>query len=196
MLYTQRYQRRSPGSKIRFKCIRCDVCCGTGPNIALTVFDVVRMARFLRMHWKKFLKIYTKIIIADIYPFISLKDDGKGRCIFLAYRENGETICIIYPARPMRCRIYPVIVEGLKGKKGTYVDKACPGLGKGPETIINVNAIESYRRERKEHYQLLTKLLLEDGLEPLEALEKALEKLWAEYDNRPIWSDLDNLDEI
>ena len=190
--YTSRLIRIGLSEKFRFKCIRCDVCCGTGPNIALTVFDVVRMAKFLRMHWRDFLKSYVKVVIADIYPFMSLKGDEKGRCLFLAYKPTGETLCTIYPARPMRCRLYPVIVESLNPSH-VYLDPKCPGLGEGGEVTIPMRLLNQYLWERREHYRRLSNLLSK-GLEPIQALEKLFEEAWREAEKGAKWADLDWLE--
>ncbi len=178
---------------IRFKCIRCDFCCGTGPNIALTVFDVVRMARFLRMHWREFVKRYVKVIVADVVPFLSLRGDERGRCLFLYYKPSGETVCTIYPARPMRCRLYPVLVEELRADV-VYVDTACPGVGQGSPLKVPHRLVEQYVWERREHYRRLFRLVVEEGLHPLEALERVLEEAWREAEEGARWADLDYIE--
>lgn len=190
--YTSRYRRLGLNERFRFKCIRCDKCCGTGPNIALTVFDVIRMARFLRIHWREFLKNYVNVIIADLFPVMALRGDEKGHCLFLAYKPSGETLCTIYPARPMRCRLYPVIVESLSPSH-VYLDPECPGIGEGGEVRVPRRLLAQYLWERREHYARIHRLL-GSGLEPLEALEKALEDAWREAEEGAKWADLDWLE--
>ncbi|MET1100905.1 MAG: YkgJ family cysteine cluster protein [Pyrodictiaceae archaeon] len=179
---TSKYIPITPHTRFRFKCLRCDKCCGTGPNVALTVFDIVRIARFLKIHWNEFLKNYTRVIIADMLPFVSLKGDEKGRCPFLSYKPNGETLCVIYPARPMRCRLYPIIVESVSPLR-LYLDPKCPGIGEGSEVVIPLNDLKKYIKERREHYRLLYELIFVEGLEPLEALERAIERVWRTMDD-------------
>ncbi len=180
---------------VRFRCIRCDMCCGTGPNIALTVFDVVRMARFLRIGWREFVKAYVKVIVADVIPFMSLKGDERGRCLFLYYKPSGETVCTIYPARPMRCRLYPILVEQLDTSV-VYLDTVCPGVGQGKELRVPRRLVEQYVWERREHYRRLTRLILDEGLHPLEALEAVLEEAWREAEKGAKWADLDYLESL
>ena len=189
-----RYLRLSVNrlSGVRFRCVRCDLCCGTGPNIALTVFDVVRMARFLRIGWRRFLKAYVKVIVADLIPFLSLRGDERGRCLFLYYKPSGETVCTIYPARPMRCRLYPLLVESLDGET-VYLDTACPGVGQGGELRVPRRLLDQYIWERREHYRRLFRLVVEEGLHPLEALERVLEEAWREAEAGAKWADLDYL---
>ncbi len=192
--YTSRYIRIPRRAVFRFKCIRCDKCCGTGPNIALTVFDVVRMARFLRIHWRAFLKNYVNVVVADIAPFMALRGDSAGKCLFLAYKPSGETLCTIYPARPMRCRLYPVVVESLNPSH-LYLDPECPGLGEGGVVAVPPRLLDQYLWERREHYARLYRLLSQ-GLEPLEALEKLLEEAWREAENGAEWASLDWLESL
>jgi len=181
---------RRRGARIRFSCTRCGRCCSGGPNVALTVYDVVRMARFLRMDWKSFLKGYVKVIIADLIPHLLLRGDERGRCLFLAQRHDGTTLCVIYPARPMRCRLYPILVESLEPEK-VYLDPRSPGVGRGPEKPLPENLIKAYIEERRRHYRLLHRLIVEEGLEPLQALYRALEEAWREAEQGAKWADLD-----
>ena len=84
---------------------------------------------------------------------------------------------MIYPARPMRCRLYPIIIESLKADK-IYLDPKCPGLGEGNELKAPRREIMEYIVERRKHYEILYKYIIGEGMEPLEALKKALEELW------------------
>ncbi len=175
--------------------MRCDLCCGTGPNVALTVFDAVRMARFLGLGWREFLARYVRVIVADVLPFLSLRGDGAGRCLLLHTKVTGETVCVAYPARPMRCRLYPVLVERLGGGEAV-VDAACPGLGRGPPLRVPARLYEQYVWERREHYRRLHRLVVEGGLHPLRALEEALEAAWREAEEGAVWADLDYLESL
>lgn len=190
--YTKRLIPVKPGQPIRFRCTRCGRCCSGGPNVALTVYDVVRMARFLRMHWKQFLRGYVKVIIADLIPHMLLKGDERGRCLFLATRHDGTTLCVIYPARPMRCRLYPLLVESLQPKT-LYLDPRSPGVGQGPPRPQPERLIRQYIEERRRHYRIIHQLVVEQGLPPLQALYKALEQAWQEAENGAEWADLDHL---
>ncbi len=190
-----RFKRVRIGERFRFKCIRCDFCCGTGPNIALTVFDVIRIARFLRISWREALQRYTKVIIADLFPFIALRDKGDGDCVFLERKPNGETLCVIYPARPMRCRLYPIIVEALS-EEGLYLDLECPGVGQGGEVEAPRRLVAQYIWERREHYRRLYKYIVEEGMEPMRALEKVFEETWREAEEGAKWADLDYLESL
>lgn len=162
------------GEKFRFKCIRCDLCCGTGPNVSVTIFDAVRMAERVGVGIEDFIRTYLKVIIADMIPIMTLQGDMKGRCVFLGFDSDGKTYCKIYDARPMKCRVYPLKIFKLSGKD-LALDEECPGVGEGEEVEASGEDVESYRKELKEHYEILTKLIVQGGKEPIEALREALE---------------------
>jgi Fe-S-cluster containining protein len=159
------------------------------------VFDIVRIARFLKVGWKSVLLGYVKIIVADVIPFLSLAGDDRGRCRFLYYRVDGTTVCTIYPARPMRCRLYPILVEQLGGGE-VYVDGKCPGLNRGKPLRLPKNLYTQYIWERREHYTRLFRLVVEQGMHPLRALERVLDSAWREAESGAKWADLDYLNSL
>ncbi len=190
--YTKRLIKLGISDLFRFRCTRCGRCCSGGPNVSLTVFDVVRMARFLLISWKGFLRGYVKVIIADIVPHMLLRGDERGRCLFLAEKASGEKLCVIYPARPMRCRLYPVLVEDLSGKR-VYLDPRSPGVGRGVLRPLPRRLIEHYIWERREHYRRLYRVIVEEGARPIEGLYRVLEEAWREAEEGAEWADLDYL---
>ena len=175
-----RYVKLSVDSKFRFKCTRKGQCCKGGPNVALTVFDVVRIARYLNKHWSELIPTYIKVIIADMVPFMSLRGI-RDECIFLRHNEDGTVYCEVYPVRPMRCRLYPLI-PAAPGADYVYLDPKCPGVGSGPEREVPRKALERYYQEVREHYKMLMKKILDEGMEPDEALEEVLEEVWEKYE--------------
>ncbi len=189
-----RYTPIPPQGSFRFECIRCDFCCGTGPNVSLTIFDIVRIARFLRIHYRDVLRSYVKVIVADLVPFFSLRDKGNGECVFMERKPSGETLCVIYPARPMKCRLYPVIVESLRPRR-VYLDNMCPGVGRGRETRVPRRLLEQYLEERRRHYEIVLRLVME-GFEPEEVVETALEEAWREAERGARWADLDYIESL
>ncbi len=190
------YRRLRLDGAFRFKCVRCDYCCGTGPNIALTAYDVIRMSRRLGMYWKSFLETFTNVIIADMLPFISLKGDEKGECLFMERDEEGLTSCRIYDARPMKCRFYPLHVASPSATH-VYLDTKCPGVDLGGEERVPTRLYEQYVWELKNHYSRLHRLVFEEGYEPLQALYKLLDDLWAEaWREKPPWSDLKHIEDL
>ncbi len=189
-----RYEKIPVNGKFRFQCIRCNLCCGTGPNVTLTVFDVIRMAEFLNIHWRTFLYDYAKVIVGDMMVFIALRDKGNGECIFMEY-ENGLTKCRIYPARPMRCRLYPLYLVSPSAKY-LHLDTECPGVGKGNYVSVPIQLVNRYAYEVKYHYKEIMRRVLDEGQTPLEALETVLEKLWDEAENGAEWAKPDYLEKL
>ncbi len=177
----------------KFECIRCDYCCGTGPNVSLTSFDVVRMSRRTGLHWSSFLRYYTNVIVADLIPVITLAGYGKGRCPFLRFTEKGETYCTIYDARPLKCRIYPLHLVSLDTSE-LVLDEKCPGVGKDGFKKPPLMLIKQYSLELKEHYKKLYTRIIINNEKPLTALYQVVDELWknAEHNN-PEWASLEYL---
>lgn len=137
------YVKLRTNSKFRFKCTRKANCCRGGPNVSLTVFDVIRIAKYLGKHWSEIIPTYVKVIIADVVPFLALRGI-RNECVFLRKGENGYE-CEIYPVRPMRCRLYPLIPSA-PGSDVVYLDPKCPGVGSGPEREVPKETLESTTR--------------------------------------------------
>ncbi len=163
------------GDKIRFSCVRSGRCCSSGPNVALTAFDVCRIARYLGVNWRELRGRYILAIVADMYAIPVLRGVGDGVCAFLEYVNNIPT-CKIYPVRPMRCKLYPFLPASPSKRDIVYVDSYCPGVGQGPLIEPPWNELDQYYRELKIHYDRLHKLVFDEGYEPLEALEKLIDE--------------------
>lgn len=173
-----------PGERAAFTCVRCDVCCGTGPNVTLTVFDVVRLAKKLNIHPRVLVEGLTNLTVADVLPYVSLAGDSWGRCVFLGFSESGRTYCRVYEARPVRCKLYPTVPEGVSSLR---LDNKCPGVGRGEEqTLVSEELFKQMRSELVEHYKIIFELVFERGLPPLEALFEALRTAY-EREKRHCW---------
>lgn len=163
-----------PGTRIKFRCIRCDVCCGTGPNVTITIYDLIRISKRLGVHPRAVLEQFMNVVIADVIPYITLGSDQWGRCVFLGFNQNGETYCRIYDARPYKCRVYPAQLGGLSEE--LKLDLKCPGLDKGEETeIASSKDVQILLDETKRHYEKILELVLTKKLEPLRALYEAID---------------------
>lgn len=169
------YVRLRLGEKARFKCLRCGQCCSNGPNVGLTAFDISRIAQFLNMEWRELKGKYIVAVIADMTAIPTLRGKADGTCIFLEYRDE-KPFCSIYPARPMRCRLYPFIPYSPSNNETVYLDVCCPGLNAETETEPPWDCLKEYNVEVKLHYARLYSLIFQEGYEPLEALEKTIEE--------------------
>ena len=166
------------GEEIKFSCIRCGRCCSTGPNVALTVYDICRISKYLGVNWRDLRGKYVIAIIADLIPIPVLRGLGE-KCVFLKY-ENGLPTCSIYPVRPMRCRLYPFQPVSPSDPSIIMVDEKCSGVGGNGYVDPPWSVLEQYYTEVKKHYSSLFKMIFEDGIEPLESLEKLLDEVCKE----------------
>ncbi len=189
-----RYIVVRPGDKVRATCRRSGRCCSTGPNVALTAYDVCRIARYMGVDWRSLKGRYIVAIIADVYAVPALRGLGDGVCVFLR-RENGLPTCSIYPARPLRCRLYPFQPAG-PSKQVLYLDTYCPGVGHGPEKEPPWRLYKHYQWELRRHYQRLHQLVFNEGYEPLEALEKLIDEVCREAEENPDWVKPEYLDTL
>lgn len=163
------------GEKVNYTCLRSGKCCSSGPNVTLTVYDVCRIARFLNTSWREIAGRYVYVVVADYIPVILLRGINS-RCVFLK-TINGVPTCTIYPARPMRCRLYPFIPVSPTDKSTLELSTRCPGVGKGPLQDPPWSELEEYLVEVRKHYSTIYNLVFEKGLEPVKALEKALDDI-------------------
>ena len=161
----------------RFKCIRCDYCCGTGPNVSLTIYDIIRLSYALDVDPHVFLRVYTKVIVADVLPFIVLRGDSWGRCVFLGFKDDGTTYCKKHLYRPMKCRFYPLILKA-PYTKTLELDLKCPGINEEGEKVKpSLQLYKQYSKELKNHYRILYKKVILEGKDAVQALDEAVESL-------------------
>ncbi len=168
------YVKLKFGEKVRFNCLRCGRCCSSGPNVGLTAYDIRRIANFLNVDWRTLKGKYVVAVVADMVAIPTLRGNLHGECVFLE-RVDGKTSCSIYPARPMRCRLYPFMPYSPSNNETIYLDTCCPGINVETETEPPWECIKEYYVEVKLHYARLYQLVFQEGCEPLEALEKTIE---------------------
>lgn len=163
------------GEKVAFTCLRCGNCCSSGPNVALTSFDICRIARYLGVPWRNLVGKYIYAVVADAIPVPLLAGIG-GKCIFL--REEGElTTCSIYPARPLRCRLFPFIPSGPSDVGKLELSSICPGVGAGKPANPPWGDLEKFSKESRIHYEHLFKYIFHEGLNPVDALERTIDEI-------------------
>ncbi len=113
---------------LRFECSQCGNCCGGAPGyVWVTRDDVKKISEFLG---KKDGQL-DKSQIRRVGLRHSLTEKPGGDCIFLK-RENGKSMCGIYPVRPIQCRTWPFWGGNLKSPDSwNEASIGCPGMGEG-----------------------------------------------------------------
>ncbi|MEM4481345.1 MAG: YkgJ family cysteine cluster protein [Desulfurococcaceae archaeon] len=167
-----------PGSSVQYSCIRCGRCCSSGPNVALTVFDICRLAKYTNSAWRELAGKYFYVVVADYIPVAVLRGI-RDRCAFLR-TEGAKAVCTIYPARPLRCRLYPFIPISPGESSKLEVSAKCPGVGQGGFIAPPWEDLKSYLEEVKKHYEELFQLIFRSSYEPVKALEIALDRACSE----------------
>ncbi len=133
---------------LHFECTRCSRCCRFEPGyVFLSRSEITKIANFLRMDRKEFLKIYCRRVSIDGGVKISLKEKENYDCIFW---NKGE--CSIYSERPLQCRAFPFWKTFLVSKESwENLEKSCPGVNRGK--LYSKEYIEYWLdRESKEDY--------------------------------------------
>ncbi|GEM_PF-1698571 len=125
---------------IRFECLKnCALCCHFKVEVSPQEADKLPKESLVIEKGKRFLKRV------------------GGKCIFLK-----NSLCSIYPSRPLLCRLYPFLDDTLFSP-GMDIDLTCPGVGEGK--FFPVEEIYSLR-ERKTFPQIekIKKILLQRGI--------------------------------
>ena len=162
------------GDKLRYSCIRSGRCCSSGPNVALTVYDICKIAKYLNVNWRDLAGKYIYVVLADYIP-VALLRGINNKCIFLKMREKPT--CMIYPARPARCRLYPFIPISPTESSELEVSVKCPGVGVGELNDPPWSDLDRYLSEVVDHYTRLHRLIFIDKYEPLRAFEALLDEV-------------------
>jgi len=102
-------------------CTQCANCCRV-PEVGITERDIEKLAKFLGMTRREFIRDYTQ---RDEKNALILKRTEAG-CVFL----QGN-LCTVYDARPQNCANFPHLVRGsgsIDSRMWQMVDRAayCP----------------------------------------------------------------------
>jgi Fe-S-cluster containining protein len=115
---------------IRFKCVKCGICCGNTQertrHVLLLDEEADRIASGTNQPISDFA---SEIEDRTPYRYEMKKTAEDGKCVFL--KQNR---CIIYSKRPLICRFYPFGLTTNEQQKTFYYTKECPGIGRG-ETL-------------------------------------------------------------
>jgi Fe-S-cluster containining protein len=112
---------------VRFRCIRCGICCGDtkdkNRHVLLFKTEVEQIAK------AKGRQIFNFAVkIEDNAPYsYEMKKRKDGKCVF--FKNNR---CTIYSLRPLICRFYPFELKDMHNRKYTFLyTNECPGINKG-----------------------------------------------------------------
>jgi len=114
---------------IRFKCVRCALCCGDTKDKVRSILLLKTEADLIS---KRTFKVLDKFAekVEGFEPYIyQMTKTEDGKCVFL--KDNS---CSIYEIRPLICRFYPFQLKKIRNSRFafTYTDE-CTGIGEGPQ---------------------------------------------------------------
>jgi Fe-S-cluster containining protein len=114
---------------IRFKCLKCALCCGDTENRVRSILLFKIEAEWISRKTSKSLDEFAQHV-EGFEPYVyRMKKTSEGKCLFL--RNNT---CSIYPERPLICRFYPFKLESVKTDRYAFdYTIECTGIGKGPQ---------------------------------------------------------------
>ncbi len=112
--------------KIRFKCIKCGICCGDTQEKTRHVLLLQKEANKIADTTKQPIENFAVELVGKTPYCYEMKKTKEGKCVFL--KENR---CIIYSKRLLICRYYPFGLETNQGQQKIFYTNECPGIGKG-----------------------------------------------------------------
>ncbi len=116
---------------IRFKCVKCGVCCGDtavrNRQVLLLESEAISISNATK---KTIPEFAAKISDKEPYRYEMVKTPHEGKCVFLK-----EDRCTIYRLRPLVCKFYPFELKTTSdrttSKHKFSFTKECIGIGKG-----------------------------------------------------------------
>ncbi|MEE4242452.1 MAG: YkgJ family cysteine cluster protein [Desulfopila sp.] len=103
-----------------FECKRCGYCCQGETTVSLSLSDQERMLDFLKLSYEEAIKQVWRCTDGIVQM-----QTVNGACIFY---EDG---CTVHPARPWRCREWPLVPAILAEENNLEtIKRSCPGMGK------------------------------------------------------------------
>jgi Fe-S-cluster containining protein len=114
---------------VRFKCLRCALCCGDTKNrVRSILLFKIEAGRISRKTSKSLDDFAEKVEGFEPYVY-RMKKTEEGKCVFLK-----DSSCSIYESRPLICRFYPFQLKNIKTDRYAFeCTTECPSIGKGPQ---------------------------------------------------------------
>ncbi len=172
-------------------CQECGAKCCKGPSPNITIFDMIRILKYINErpeNFSKYFEVYTheeylRSIMPKLYGIeISMKTINALRQRLGIYFEKVLLIklkkvnrnciflrgcrCEIYNVRPMACRAYPLKISG--------IDYDCPLTKYEYDFELERKYLGVYMDELCNHY----KIMMENEVFSIDTLVKILRKHW------------------
>lgn len=148
-------------SSFSYSCNRCKKCC-YHKGIRLSPYEILRLARNLRLTTKEFISQFTE----EGGTILRFRSEDGG-CSLL-----GEEGCTVHADRPGVCRIYPLggffelegqekfaLLDPHPESLGIYGTPATFKPGDTVASFLDGQEIAPYHRANKRYVELLTRLL-------------------------------------
>jgi len=130
-------------SGLSFECTQCGNCCSGDPGyVWATKEELSKIAKFLGHEDGKLERQFVRRVGFRH----SLTEKPGGDCVFLK-REDGKTMCGIYPVRPLQCRTWPFWTANLRSANTwNQIHETCPGINHGAK--VDYVQIETRRTQK------------------------------------------------
>ena len=129
---------------IRFKCVKCGICCGNTQERTRHVLLLDEEANEIGTATNQPIAEFAiEIEKRAPYRYEMKKTKEDGKCVFL--KENR---CVIYSKRPLICRFYPFGFANDEQQKTFYYTRECPGIGRGG-TMNEIDFSKLFRQASK-----------------------------------------------
>lgn len=128
----------------RFFCTQCGICCRYEEGyVFLSPQDLEQLTAFLGQKEARIVEEYCRWVPLGGEDQLSLREQPNHDCVF--WRDGG---CIVYEARPLQCRTYPLWRHILEEPRGWEQEAlSCPGIGIGEK--VSFLAEKRALRERQ-----------------------------------------------
>jgi uncharacterized protein len=150
MSESKKLTRTSPFS---YSCNRCMSCCHNA-HIALTPYEITRLARSLQLRTTEFIARY----LTD--GGIVLRNHDGGACSML-----GDARCNVYADRPLVCRTYPLLrTLGANGEeyvkfKPLPTTKGVYGDDGSVEEFLQAHEIAAFAAASDRYFEILRQII-------------------------------------
>lgn len=130
--------------RFKFKCRKCLRCC-IDSKIRLSPYDILLLCEKLSLTTTLFHQKYTYFTLdKENQNFLTCMLKTSPRCLFL------ENKCIVYDARPLGCRVFPLAAQPFYDGKNYsiqyYLLESCPGQEQGKKITL-----KEYQKSQKIH---------------------------------------------